>query len=153
MEIIIREMEFDDIDGVLEIEKRTFSTPWSRNSFEMEIRENLLSTYIVAEYDGQIVGYAGMWTIIDEGHITNIAVDEGYKGRHIGNYLLIALIKYCANNGIYRMTLEVRKSNMVAINLYKKHGFEEAGIRKDYYVDEKEDAIVMWKTIERPEVE
>lgn len=153
MDIIIREMEFNDIDEVLEIEKRTFSTPWSRNSFEMEIKENLLSTYIVAEYEGKILGYAGMWTIIDEGHITNIAVDEEYKGRHIGNYLLLALIKYCASNGIYRMTLEVRKSNMVAINLYKKHGFEEAGIRKDYYVNEKEDALVMWKTIERPEVE
>lgn len=152
MEIILREMRLEDLDDVLAIEEKTFSTPWSRKSFEMEIRENLLSTNIVAEYKDRVVGYAGMWTVIDEGHITNIAVDEDFKGRSIGNYLLMGLIKQCENNGIYKMTLEVRKSNQVAINLYKKYGFVEAGIRKDYYVDEREDAIVMWKIIEREEV-
>lgn len=152
MEIILREMKLEDLDEVLHIEERTFSTPWSRNSFEMEITDNLLSTYIVAEVEGKIVAYAGMWIIIDEGHITNLAVDERYKGKSIGNYLLVGLIKQCVNNNIYRMTLEVRKSNDVAINLYKKHGFTEQGIRKNYYADEKEDAIVMWKTIENPEV-
>ena len=152
MNIILREMKLKDIDDVLYIEKKTFSTPWTRHSFEMEITNNLLSTYIVAELDGKVVGYAGMWTIIDEGHITNIAVDERYKGMSIGNNLLVGLIKHCVKIGIYKMTLEVRKSNLVAINLYKKYGFTEEGIRKDYYVDEKEDAIVMWKTIERQEM-
>lgn len=145
-------MALEDLDDVLQIEERTFSTPWSRNAFEMEIKDNLLSTYIVAEFDGKIVGYAGLWIIIDEGHITNIAVDERYKGRSIGNALLIGLTKQCINNGIFKMTLEVRKSNIVAINLYKKHGFTEEGIRKNYYVAEKEDAIVMWKIIEKPGV-
>lgn len=153
MDIILREMRLEDLDDVLQIEEKTFSPPWSRKSFEMEINENLLSTNIVAQYQEKILGYAGMWTVIDEGHITNIAVDEEYKGKSIGNYLLMGLIKQAINNGIYKITLEVRKSNQVAINLYKKHGFIEAGIRKDYYVNEKEDAIIMWKTIERQEVE
>lgn len=153
MDIILREMRLEDLDDVLQIEEKTFSDPWSRKSFEMEITENLLSTNIVAQYQEKIIGYAGMWTIIDEGHITNIAVDEEYKGRSVGNYLLMGLIKQCKNNEIYKITLEVRKSNVVAINLYKKHGFVEAGIRKDYYINEKEDAIIMWKTIERLEVE
>lgn len=152
MNISIREMIIEDLDEVLNIEKRTFPTPWSKSSFEMEIKENLLATYIVAEVDDQIAGYAGMWTIIDEGHITNIAVDEDYKGQSLGNFLLVALIKHCVSNNIFKITLEVRRSNSVAINLYKKYGFVEKGIRKNYYAEEKEDAIVMWKKIERPEV-
>lgn len=152
MDIIIRAMKLEDLEDVLSIEEKTFPTPWTRKSFEMEIKDNLLSTYIVAEFDGKIVGYAGVWSIIDEGHITNIAVDERYKGRSIGNYLLVALMKHCVKNNIFKMTLEVRRTNFVAINLYKKHGFMEKGIRKNYYVDENEDAIIMWKTIEKPEV-
>lgn len=149
MDIVIREMRLDDLDEILDIEKRTFPTPWSRNAYEMELKDNLLATYIVAELDGKVVAYAGMWTIIDEGHITNIAVDQAYKGQSIGHNLLLALTKHCLSNNIFRMTLEVRKSNEVAINLYKKHGFTEQGIRKNYYAEENEDAIIMWKTIER----
>lgn len=153
MKVELREMTIEDLDQVMDIEKRAFPTPWSRKSFEAEVRDNLLATYIVAELDGKVVGYAGMWTIIGEGHITNIAVDEGYKGRSIGNFLLMGLINQCVSNNIYKMTLEVRKSNDVAINLYKKHGFTEQGIRKNYYAAEKEDALIMWKIIERPEEE
>lgn len=151
MDILLREMTIEDLDEVMNIENRTFPTSWTRRAFEMEVKDNLLATYIVAELDGKIIGYAGMWTIIDEGHITNIAVDEDYKGRSIGNFLLMGLINQCTSNNIYRMTLEVRKSNDVAINLYKKHGFTEEGIRKNYYAAENEDALIMWKIIERPE--
>lgn len=149
MDIVIREMILDDLDEVLDIEKRTFPSPWSRNAFEMEIKDNLLASYIVAELDGKVVAYAGLWAIIDEGHITNIAVDQAYKGQSIGHYLLIALIKHCLSNNIFRMTLEVRRSNEVAINLYKKHGFTVQGVRRNYYVEENEDALIMWKKIER----
>lgn len=152
MKVILREMTLEDLDEVLDIENKTFPIPWSRDSFKMEVKDNLLSTYLVAEVDGKIVGYAGIWIIIDEGHITNIAVDEEYKGKSIGNSLLMGLIKQCVNNNIYKMTLEVRKSNLVAINLYKKYGFTEEGIRKNYYAAEKEDALIMWKTIEKGEL-
>lgn len=147
MDVVLREMELRDLDEVMEIEEKTFTTPWSRKSFEMEIKDNLLSKYIVAEIDEKVVGYGGMWLIVDEAHITNVAVDEAYKGQSIGNYLMIGMIKYCMDHDIARMTLEVRVSNTPAINLYKKHGFKEAGIRKNYYADDKEDALVMWKTI------
>lgn len=148
MRMEIREMELGDIDRILEIESECFSTPWSRRSFEMEIKENLLAKYIVAEYDGKVVGYAGIWMIIDEGHITNIAVSKDFRGLGIGKFLMIALVDYCKKSKIRNMTLEVRESNKIAQNLYKKMGFEDCGIRPDYYTDNHENAVIMWKTIE-----
>lgn len=147
MDIIIREMELMDLDRVMEIERNTFSTPWSRESFELEITKNLLSKYIVAEVDEYVVGYGGIWLIIDEGHITNIAVDKGYRGLGIGNKLLESLIQLCIDRSVRGITLEVRQSNEIAKDLYKKHGFFECGIRPGYYADNNEDAIIMWKNI------
>jgi ribosomal-protein-alanine N-acetyltransferase len=141
-------MELSDLDQIMEIEKEAFTTPWSRNAFEMEITENLLAKYIVAEVDGKVVGYAGIWLIIDEGHITNIAVKKEYQGQGIGKYLIMGLVDYCKRHSIINMTLEVRKSNIVAQNLYKKFGFKDCGIRPNYYADDHEDAVIMWKTIE-----
>lgn len=146
MEIIIRKMELDDLDSIMEIEKQSFTTPWTRNAFEMEIRDNLLAHYIVAVIDGKIVGYGGIWFIIDEGHITNIAVSSDYRGIGVGNKLIFGLIDLCNENNINNMTLEVRKSNIIAQNLYKKYGFIDFGVRPGYYSDNNEDAIIMWKT-------
>ena len=148
MIINLREAEIKDIDGILDIEKESFSTPWTRNSFEKEIRENMLAKYIVADLEGKVVGYAGIWLILDEGHITNIAVAKKHRGLGIGKYLMMGLIDFCKNNGIPNMTLEVRASNIIAQNLYKKLGFLESGIRPNYYADDHEDAVIMWKTIE-----
>ncbi len=130
MDIVIREMKKTDLDRIMEIEENTFSTPWSRESFELEITKNLLANYIVAEIDNYIVGYGGIWLIIDEGHITNIGVEEKYRGLGVGNRLLEGLIQLCIDRNIRAMTLEVRRSNEVARALYKKHGFSEYGIRK-----------------------
>ncbi len=146
MEITVRKMIEQDIDAVLEIEKEAFTTPWSKESFLAEIKENLLAYYLVAEVDGVVVGYGGIWLILDEGHITNIAVKEGYKGNHIGSHILEGLICYCLKTGIDNMTLEVRASNIIAQRLYKKYGFISAGIRPHYYSDNDEDAIIMWRT-------
>ena len=146
MEIIIRKMEIDDLDSIMEIEKQSFTTPWSRNAFEMEIRDNLLAHYIVAAIDDKIVGYGGIWFILDEGHITNIAVNRDYRGIGVGNKLICGLIDLCSENDINKMTLEVRKSNIVAQNLYKKYGFIDFGVRPRYYSDNNEDAIIMWRT-------
>jgi ribosomal-protein-alanine N-acetyltransferase len=148
MGIIIRGMRESDLDRIMEIEVKAFSPPWSRESFLLELTKNLLARYIVAEVDGVVAGYGGIWLIIDEGHITNIAVDEKYRGLGIGNQLVEGLIQLCVDRDIKAMTLEVRKTNEVAKSLYKKYGFKEYGIRPGYYSDNNEDAIIMWKTIE-----
>ncbi|TJX14905.1 ribosomal-protein-alanine N-acetyltransferase [Tissierella creatinini] len=146
--INLREMEIKDLDEIMEIEKAAFSTPWTRNSFEKEIKENMLAKYIVAEVEGKVVGYVGIWLIIDEGHITNIAVSKDYRGMGIGKFLMMGMIDFCKKQGIHNMTLEVRASNTVAQNLYRKMGFLDCGIRPNYYADGNEDAVIMWKTIE-----
>lgn len=143
--ILVREMEEKDVDGVLRIEELSFTTPWSKEAFVLEITTNKLAKYVIVERDGHIVGYGGVWLIIDEGHITNIAVEPQYRGQGIGNFLVEKLIDICKERGITSLTLEVRKSNIVAQSLYKKYGFKECGIRPGYYSDTKEDAIIMWK--------
>ena len=148
MDISIREMKKEDIDQVLEIEKSSFTTPWSKDAFTVEITKNMLAKYIVAEVDEKIVGYGGIWLIIDEGHITNIAVIREYRGFGVGEKIIEGLIDLCSDRNIRAMTLEVRKSNEVAKKLYSKHGFKEYGIRPKYYADDNEDAIIMWKRIE-----
>jgi len=148
MDIIIKEMTEEHIDDVLEIEKVSFTTPWSKDSFVVEITQNMLAKYVVAEIDEKIVGYGGIWLIIDEGHITNIAVHKDYRGLGVGKRIIEGLIDVCSERNIRAMTLEVRKSNEVAKNLYKQYGFKEYGIRPKYYADDNEDAIIMWKRIE-----
>ncbi|NLY66807.1 MAG: ribosomal protein S18-alanine N-acetyltransferase [Tissierellia bacterium] len=147
MKVIIREMQEKDLDRVMEIEKKAFSPPWTREAFLLELTKNLLAKYIVAEVDGLVVGYGGVWLIIDEGHVTNIAVDEKYRNMGIGSKIMEGLIQLCIDRNIASMTLEVRKSNEAAKALYKKFGFKEYGIRKGYYQDNNEDAIIMWKDI------
>jgi len=143
----LRKMKKNDIDGVMVVEKMSFSTPWSRDAFVKEVTENNLARYMVAEIDDTIVGYGGVRLILDEGHITNIAVHKNYRGYGIGHILVDGLVDVCKRLNIERMTLEVRESNTPARNLYKDHGFEDIGIRPGYYADNKEDAVIMWKEI------
>lgn len=145
--ISLRSMTKEDIDGILVIEKMSFTTPWSRESFEKEVTENNLARYIVAEIDEYIVGYGGIWLILDEGHVTNIAVHKYYRGYGIGHVLVDGLIDICNELGILRMTLEVRESNLPARNLYRDHGFIDIGIRPGYYADNRENAVIMWKEL------
>ena len=146
MDIVIRKMVEDDIDEIIEIEKECFPRPWSRDAFLTEIRENNLAVYLVAELDGRVVGYGGMWLVLNEGHITNIAVKKDYRGFGVGDNILQSLIYYCASKNVHNMTLEVRKSNIIAQNLYKKYKFVEFGLRPRYYSDNNEDALIMWRT-------
>lgn len=148
MNVTVREMRESDIDRILEIERESFSPPWSREAFLLELTKNILAKYIVVEIEGKVVGYGGIWLIIDEGHVTNIAVDKEYRGLGLGKKLLEGLIQLCIDRDIKSITLEVRKSNEVAKGLYKKYGFKECGIRPGYYTDNNEDAIIMWKTIQ-----
>jgi len=138
-------LQLEHIDGVLEVDSRSFSIPWSRSSFEAEAVRNDFARYIVAVDRGKVVGYAGVWIIAGEGQITNIAVHPDSRGKGIACKMLEALIDICIRESVSDMTLEVRKSNLAAINLYKKYGFVEEGIRKQFYADNKEDALIMWK--------
>ena len=146
-EYTIRKMMLHDIDQVLEVEKLSFSTPWSKGTFEAELRENLFAYYFVIVQDETVVGYAGLWMILDEAHVTNIAVHPDFRGLNFGKKLVRELIIQAFKSGANRITLEVRVSNLVARKLYKDFGFYEAGIRKGYYSDNNEDAVVMWKDI------
>ena len=139
----IRFMRLKDIDAVAEIEEATFARPWSRESFRQEVTRNAVARYLVAEEDGQILGYAGAWIIMDESHITNIAVREDARGRGLGKRLTKELLQILSNLGACYATLEVRVSNVRAQNLYKSLGFVSVGKRKRYYEDNNEDAYLM----------
>ncbi|MTI53459.1 MAG: ribosomal-protein-alanine N-acetyltransferase [Geosporobacter ferrireducens] len=138
-------MNKEDISQVLEIEKQCFSVPWTKEAFVMEVEKNKFARYIVAELDEIIVGYGGMWMVIDEAHVTNIGVRPDFRGRGFGDVIVKAMIAAAEKEGIYNMTLEVRASNRVARNLYEKYGFKACGIRPKYYQDNNEDAVIMWK--------
>jgi len=140
---IVRRMTIADLDAVAAIEEATFPTPWSKDSFRQELERNVAARYLVAEKDGQVIGYAGAWVILDESHITNIAIEESQRGNGYGRVLTQALIQYLANLGAAYATLEVRKSNIRAQNLYKSLGFIQLGVRKRYYEDNQEDALIM----------
>lgn len=141
----IRDMRRDDIEGIYRIEKMCFSSPWSRESLLHEFEGNSLAKYLVAEKGDQVIGYIGVWLIGNEGNITNIAVDPAYQGLGVANKLMVKFIDTLGRLNITNITLEVRRSNHIAQSLYKKFGFTEAGVRKKYYNDNNEDAIIMWK--------
>ena len=145
MDILVRKMEERDLDRIMEIEDDCFTTPWSREAFVLEITKNELARYIVAEINDKVVGYGGIWMIVGEGHITNIGVESKYRRLGVGNKILEGLIDISKDMEIISMTLEVRESNIAAQNLYKKYGFTEYGKRPNYYSDDNEDAIIMWK--------
>lgn len=144
--IIIRPMTKDDVDAVYIVEENCFVDPWSKESIRKELKNNL-ARYLVAQLDNKIVGYVGVWFVVDEGHITNVAVHSDYRGKKIGDKLVKEMVELCKENNIIAMTLEVRASNTVAQNLYRKYGFKMGGIRKEYYSDNKEDAIIMWNQL------
>ncbi|MFF3922622.1 ribosomal protein S18-alanine N-acetyltransferase [Paenibacillus lactis] len=139
-----RLMTLEDIPDVLAVEHEAFSVPWTEEAFRNELKLNHFAHYMVMEYEGRLIGYAGMWTIVDEAHVTNIALLEAYRGRKWGERLLSELMKTAAFMGMEKMTLEVRLSNHVAQRLYMKKGFKPAGVRKGYYSDNQEDALIMW---------
>lgn len=136
-------MRVFDLDDVMQIEALCFATPWSRESFRMEIEENRCALYLVLTEDERPVAYAGTWLVITEGHITNIAVHPDFRGRGYGERITRALMKKAHSVGITWLTLEVRRSNLIAQSLYAKLGFIQMGVRKRYYENNGEDALIM----------
>jgi ribosomal-protein-alanine N-acetyltransferase len=136
----------EDLAGVVTIETLSFAIPWSRNSFLHELLDNERAVYLVAKDEfNHLVGYIGMWIIFDEGHITNLAVHPNFRRRGAGDLLLKGLTAYGRREGVKYLTLEVRRSNEIAQNLYYKQGFVHMGVRRKYYLDNNEDALIMWK--------
>lgn len=142
--LLFRLMREEDIDQIVHIEKLSFATPWSKESFMNELYKNQFATYVVIEDGEKVIGYCGMWLIVDEAHITNIAILPEYRGKKLGDALLKKVMEMALEMGAISVTLEVRVSNTVAQNLYRKYGFKNGGIRKGYYTDNQEDALVMW---------
>lgn len=139
----IEKMTEADIEAVAAIEQASFTDPWSIQSFQTELRQNRLATYYVARLAGEVIAYIGAWMIIDEAHITTLAVAEPYRSRGIATDLLETLIAKARDEEIQCLTLEVRPSNTGARIFYEKKGFRILGRRKRYYRDE--DALIMTK--------
>jgi [ribosomal protein S18]-alanine N-acetyltransferase len=146
-ELTIRKMELKDISEVMAVELASFATPWQEEIFSQEITKNQHAHYYVLEINGKIIGYAGMWIVLDDAQITNIAILPGYRGNKLGEKLFRFVLQRAISMGITRLSLEVRTSNIVAQKLYRKFGLVPGGIRKNYYTDNNEDAIVMWVNI------
>ena len=142
--ITYRKMTPDDVEAVYAIELATFPTPWTLDSFHYEMRENQYAQYLVAEDKTGIVGFCGMWLVIDAAQITNVAVVDRMRGQKIGEALMREAMHIAREANMDVMSLEVRVTNVVAQNLYRKLGFQDGGIRKGYYTDNGEDALVMW---------
>ena len=141
---IIRPMEVSDTEQVEMIEKQIFSIPWSQKSFEDACQSND-NIYLVCEMNGQIAGYCGLWTVLGEGNITNMAVSGGFRRLGIAETLMKEMEKRGMSKNVVTYFLEVRKSNKAAVNLYKKMGYVQIGVRKNFYEKPIEDALIMWK--------
>jgi ribosomal-protein-alanine N-acetyltransferase len=139
----VEPMGVADLDAVQEIERRSFTTPWPSHAYRTELETNRLATYLVARLDGLVVGYAGMWVMVDEAHVTTFAVEPEHRRQGIGERLLLALLDVANARHAHEATLEVRLSNMAARRLYEKYGFRPVGLRPRYYSDDNEDALIM----------
>jgi ribosomal-protein-alanine N-acetyltransferase len=144
--LVMRRMTMEDLPAVMEIDRLSFPTPWSERSFHYELNDNPAACLRVAEDRGKapgIVGFVGFWMLVDEAHISTLAVHPDLRGKGIGGVLLRDAIEQAIGSHASLVTLEVRQSNQTAIGLYRNHGFEIVGRRVRYYKDNQEDAILM----------
>lgn len=133
-----------DIPAVSRIEKASFATVWPSDAFYNELNTNKVAHYFVGRIGDCVVAYGGIWVILEDSHITTIAVDPSYRGRRLGEVMLLHLIDEAIERGAAWLTLEVRESNVVAQQLYRKYGFTTVTMRRGYYSDDNESALVMW---------
>ena len=143
-ELVITGMQKRHIEALAEIEKECFSAPWSYEGLAEELA-NPSAYFLVAEVSGSAAGYAGMYHVIDEGYITNIAVKKELRNRGIARSLLRKFDEFASENGLSFISLEVRKSNIPAINLYLSEGYRQEGERRDFYSNPAENALIMTK--------
>jgi [ribosomal protein S18]-alanine N-acetyltransferase len=145
--ITFRLMSAADIDDVLVIEHASFTVPWSREAFYNEMENNPYASYIIMMDGDSVIGYCGLWVVMEDAHVTNVAVLPTYRGRKLGEAIMHQAFELAKALGAERISLEVRVSNHVAQSLYRKLGFQNGGIRKNYYTDNGENALVMWVNI------
>ena len=146
----VRTLEEADLDEVLEIEQASFANPWTREMFRQDIRNvGVAYGYVLRAPDGRAAAFCTTWVVVDELHINNLAVHPDYRGRGLGRALLEFVLRLWSELGASHATLEVRRSNEVAINLYRSLGFTVAGTRRNYYTEPVEDALILWR--ERPD--
>ena len=145
MTVELRRLEQRDLDTVEEIERASYPTPWSRSMFAAELRKP--SAIALGAYleEGELVGYAFVSRYVDAWHVMNVAVSPAFRRRGIASTLLQRLFEVTASDPRRGYTLEVRVSNAEAIRLYERLGFESRGIRRGYYTDNREDALIMWR--------
>ncbi|MEI3607744.1 ribosomal protein S18-alanine N-acetyltransferase [Pseudogracilibacillus sp. SE30717A] len=143
-EFSIREMSSEDIKQVMKVDVASFTTPWTYEIYEQEVNHNKHAHYFVIEESENIIGYVGLWIVEEDAQITNIALLPQFRGYKIGEKLFGFAMQYAIQQGANRLSLEVRVSNIVAQKLYIKFGLVPGGIRKGYYPDNGEDALVMW---------
>lgn len=139
----IRRMTVADIPAVLIVEQDVFTMPWTEHAFVNELVKNPFAHYFVLELDARIVGYGGVWLVMQEAHITNFAIHSSVQRHGYGEQLFQEVLETAKQYDTRKMTLEVRTSNTAAQRLYEKFGFVKTGIEKGYYTDTKEDAFVM----------
>ena len=151
MNLTIRKMTVDDVSAVVDLDKKSFSLPWPERSFRFELTDNPASRCWVAEREGNIVGMIVVWLIVDEAHVATIAIDPEYRRQGIGKRLLAHALRHMIRDGARSSFLEVRESNRVAQEMYRKFGYEVTGRRRRYYRDNDEDAILM--SLERLDIE
>jgi len=140
----IEEMRLEDINAVTRIELISFSTQWPHDAFANELRNNKLAHYFVGKLGDRIVAYGGIWVILEDSHVTTIAVDPEARGHRFGERMMLHLLACAIDLGATWMTLEVRESNDAAQSLYRKYGFTTVTTRQSYYSDNGESALVMW---------
>src|SRR6266852_2879481 len=150
--VVIEDMRLEDVSAVQLVENASFPIPWPANAFRHELTQNKNAHYLVAKEGDHIVGYAGLWLSLDEAHITTFAVLPDFRRRKIGERMLLSIFERAERLGAEWLTLEVRASNLAAQRLYEKYGFRRAGVRRRYYSDNNEDALIMWteRLRERP---
>lgn len=145
-EPMIRKIRQEDVPQIHEIEKRCFAMPWSEESILHDVKENVVARWLVMDDgEGSVLAYAGMWFVLDEAHVCNVAVHPDHRRKGYGRQIFEALQALAKENSMSMMTLEVRRSNIAAQNLYHACGFLDVGYRKRYYEDNKEDALIMYK--------
>jgi [ribosomal protein S18]-alanine N-acetyltransferase len=140
----IEPMTTGDIPVVTRIERASFSTVWPSDAFYNELNTNKVAHYFVGRIDDRVVAYGGIWVILEDSHVTTIAVDPAFRGKRLGEVMLLHLIDEAIERGAAWLTLEVRESNVVAQQLYRKYGFTTVTMRRGYYSDDNESAMVMW---------
>lgn len=144
LKVVIEPLKENDMGEILAIEKTSFKNHWPESAFMDELQKNQLATYVVARHGNALVGYAGLWLVLNEAHVTTVAVHPDYRRRKVGEQLVHHLLQLALSQGAEWATLEVRESNHEAQALYQKFGFSPAGIRKNYYAEEQENAVIMW---------